>query len=147
MSQEFAKRFAQRGRGGIVFLSSIVAFQGVPRSANYAATKAYIQSLAEGLHVELKPLGVDVIAAAPGPVRSGFAQRADLQMGSAQDAADVPAVTMSALGRRTTVRPGVLSKLLGFALSTLPRWGRVRMMSLIMGGMTKHHKETSFQVR
>jgi short-subunit dehydrogenase len=42
-----------RGRGGIVLLSSIVAFQGAPNAAHYAATKAYVQTLSEGLHVEL----------------------------------------------------------------------------------------------
>jgi uncharacterized protein len=47
-----------RGRGGIVLFSSIVAFQGVPGSANYAATKAFIQTFAEGLRIELKPHGV-----------------------------------------------------------------------------------------
>ena len=52
--------------GGIVLMSSLVAFQGVPRAANYAATKAYVQSFAEALRLELKPLGVDVIASAPG---------------------------------------------------------------------------------
>jgi uncharacterized protein len=61
-------------------MSLIVAFQGVPNAAHYAATKAYIQSLAEALVIELKPFGVDVLAAAPGPVRSGFGQRADLKM-------------------------------------------------------------------
>ncbi len=138
MSHSLAARFVERGRGGIVFLSSIVAFQGVPRSANYAATKAYIQSLAEGLHVELKPLGVDVIAAAPGPINSGFSERAGMDMGSAQDPADVPGATLRALGKQVTVRPGVLSKLLGYSLNTLPRWGRVKAMTAIMGGMTKH---------
>lgn len=43
----FGGRFAKQKRGGIILLSSIVAFQGVPKSANYAATKAYIQVLAE----------------------------------------------------------------------------------------------------
>ena len=43
-------------------MSSLFAFQGVPRAANYAATKAYVQSLAEGLRIELAPHGVDVVA-------------------------------------------------------------------------------------
>ena len=57
-------------RGGIVLMSSLLAFQGVPRAAGYAATNAFVQSLAEGLHVELAPLGVDVVASAPGPIQS-----------------------------------------------------------------------------
>jgi len=54
----FGRRFARRGRGGIVLMASLVGFQGVPFSASYAATKAYVQSLAEALYVELRPLGI-----------------------------------------------------------------------------------------
>jgi short-subunit dehydrogenase len=72
LSHHFAGRFVHQGRGGIVLMSSLVAFQGVPRAANYAATKAYVQALAEGLRLELAPQGVDVVASAPGPVLSGF---------------------------------------------------------------------------
>lgn len=61
-------------------MSSMVAFQGTPYSAHYAATKAYVQTLAEGIAMELKKQGVDVLAAAPGPVESGFSQRANMKM-------------------------------------------------------------------
>ncbi len=54
-SLHFGRRFAQQGRGGMVLMGSLVGFQGVPRAAHYAATKAYVQSLAEALHVELAP--------------------------------------------------------------------------------------------
>lgn len=138
MSHHFGRRFAAQGRGGLVLMSSLLAFQGVPFSANYAATKAYIQSLAEGLHIELAPLGVDVLAAAPGPVHSGFAAQADMQMSLAARPSNVAQATLAALGRKSTVRPGLLSKLLESSLIPLPRWGRVRVMKLIMRGMTKH---------
>jgi hypothetical protein len=139
LTHHFGGRFAKQRRGGIVLLSSLVAFQGVPRAANYAASKAYVQSLAEGLRVELAPFGVDVVASAPGPIRSGFGQRADMRMGMAQTPDAVAQATLDALGRRGTVRPGWLSKLLELSLALLPRWGRVRMMGVVMGGMTKHH--------
>lgn len=138
LAHHFGGRFARQGRGGIVLMSSLLAFQGVPRAANYAATKAYVQSLAEGLRAELMPLGVDVIASAPGPIHSGFARRAGMKMGMAQTAEVVARVTLDALGRRGTVRPGWLSKLLEWSLAPLPRWGRVNIMGLVMGGMTKH---------
>lgn len=138
MSYHFGRRFAERGRGGIVLMSSIVAFQGVPLTANYAATKAYIQSLAEGLHLELAPAGVDVIASAPGPTLSGFAERAEMQMGRALQPAQVARETLAALGRKTTVRPGFLSKFLEGSLSMMPRWGRSRAMGRVMKGMTTH---------
>jgi NADP-dependent 3-hydroxy acid dehydrogenase YdfG len=82
-SLHFGRRFAERGRGGLIFLASLVGFQGTPFSANYAATKAYVQSLAEALHVEFAVRGVDVLASAPGPVQSVFAARAGMCMGAA----------------------------------------------------------------
>ena len=137
MTHAFARRFVERKRGGIILMSSIVAFQGVPRAANYAATKAYIQSLAEGLHAELKPHGVDVLASAPGPVRSGFESRAGMTMGRAQSPEEVARGTLNALGHRGTVRPGFLAKALEASLTPLPRWGRVSIMARIMEGMTR----------
>jgi hypothetical protein len=137
LTHAFAKRFVARRRGGIVLMSSIVAFQGVPFAAGYAATKAWVQSLAEALHVELRPHGVDVIASAPGPVHSGFAARARMEMGLALRPVDVAQRTLDALGRSMTVRPGWLSKLLEAALK-VPRWARVRIMKRVMGGMTRH---------
>lgn len=131
-------RLTRRGRGGIILMSSLLAFQGVPRSANYAATKAFVQTFAEGLAVELRPVGVDVIACAPGPIASGFAARANMKMSLSQGPDAVASETLKALGRRMTVRPGWLSKFLELSLALLPRWGRVRIMGIIMSGMTKH---------
>ncbi len=137
MSHHYARRFAARGRGGIVLLGSIVGFQGSPNAANYAASKAYVQSLAEALHVELKPHGIDVIAAAPGPTRSRFADRANMQMGATVEPDVVARRTLSALGGSMTVRPGWLSKLLSYSLMTAPRTLQVRIMGSIMKGMTR----------
>jgi len=135
----FARRFARRRRGGLLLLSSVVAFQGTPRAAHYAATKAWVQTLAEGLCVELRPHGVDVLAAAPGPVNSGFADRAGMRMGRALRPEDIASEIVDALGRRNTVRPGGLSKLLGWSLATLPRALRVQVLARVMAGMTAHH--------
>jgi short-subunit dehydrogenase len=137
LAHALAPRLAARGRGGLVLMSSIVAFQGVPRAANYAASKAYVQSLAEALAIELRPHGVDVLASAPGPVHSAFAARAGMDQGRAADPATVAAATVNALGRSATVRPGLLAKFLGGTLSTAPRALRVRIMAAIMAGMTR----------
>jgi short-subunit dehydrogenase len=139
LTHHFARWFAGQGRGGIVLMSSLLAFQGVPRAANYAATKAYVQCLAEGLRLELAPRGVDVVASAPGPVFSGFAKRADMAMSMGVTAETVARQTLDSLGRRGTVRPGWLSRLLEASLAFLPRWGRARIMGVVMGGMTRHH--------
>ncbi|MCP9797758.1 MULTISPECIES: SDR family NAD(P)-dependent oxidoreductase [Cyanophyceae] len=134
----FGRRFRERGRGGLVLLSSIAAFQGMPYAAHYAATKAYVQTLAEALHEELRADGVDVLAAAPGPTHSGFAARAGMALGMALEPEAIAPVILAALGRQVTVLPGALSKLLSWPLVPLPRWARVSIMGSVMQGMALH---------
>ncbi len=138
LAHSFGRRMVSRGSGGIVLFSSIVAFQGVARAANYAATKAFIQTLAEGLRMELGAHGVDVLSVAPGPVASGFAERADMRLGQPMRARGVARTILPALGRRTTIRPGFMSKFLGLSLGSLPRAFRMRIMASVMAGMTRH---------
>lgn len=142
LSLYFGRRFAGQGRGGLILFGSLVGYQGTPHAAHYAATKAYVQTLAEALHVELTPKGVDVLSSAPGPVNSGFAARADMKMGAAEKPETVARATLNALGKKMTVTPGAISKLLTWSLMTAPRGLRVRIMGKIMGGMTKHLKAT-----
>lgn len=142
LTHHFSKRFAQQNRGVIILMSSIVAFQGVPYAAHYAATKAYVQSLAEALAFELKSFGVDVLSAAPGPVHSGFASRANMRMGAALTPSQVAVPILKSLGRKTTALPGLLTKVLAYSLRTVPRWGKIRIMAKVMGGMTKHQRQT-----
>jgi len=140
LTHVFARRMVERGRGGIVLFSSIVATQGVPLSANYAATKAYIHTLGEGLRHELAPRGVDLVIAAPGPVDSGFSRRAHIQMGNSMNAELVARSSLNALGRRAVVRPGSLSKLLGWSLAMCPRRLRTVILGRIFRGFTTHQQ-------
>lgn len=135
MTHAMAKRMAARGGGGIVLMSSLLAFQGVPRAATYAATKGFVQNFAEGIRTELKPLNVDVIASAPGPIASGFASRAKMTMGMSQTPKAVARSTLNGLGNQTTIRPGWLSQFLELSLAILPRSGRIAIMTQVMKGM------------
>jgi short-subunit dehydrogenase len=135
LSWHFGRRFEKRGGGGIILMSSIVSFQGTPWSAHYSATKAYVQVLAEGLRAELKPKNVDVLAVAPGPTKTGFAAKANMKMGAALDPRRIAPEILNALGRKTTVLPGFLSKLLVYAMFPLPRWARIAIMGKVMRGM------------
>jgi short-subunit dehydrogenase len=135
LAHHFGRRFRERGGGGLVLLSSVVAFQGAPWAANYAATKAYVQTLAEALHEELRSDGIAVLAVAPGPTHSGFADRAGMRLRMAADPEAIAQPILDALGRQVTVRPGLLSKLLAFSLLPLPRWARVRLMGRVMQGV------------
>ena len=145
-SLHFGRRFAARGKGGLILFGSLVGFQGSPAAAHYAATKAYVQTLAEGLHVELASRGVDVLASAPGPVHSGFADRARMKMGAADQPAAVARSTVAALGRKMTVTPGALGKFLTGSLMLAPRSVRTRIMGKIMGGLTKDQARPGLSV-
>jgi short-subunit dehydrogenase len=135
LSHGFGQRMSASRRGGIVLFGSLVGFNGAPLSATYAATKGFVQSFAEGIAAEMRPHGVSVLSVAPGPVGTGFAARSGMQMGQAATPEMVARSALAALGRRTTVRPGFLAKFLGWSLAMLPRWGRVRVMGVLMKGM------------
>ncbi len=140
LTHGLATRMVAGGKGGVVLFSSVVGFSGAPFSATYAATKGFVQSFAEGLAVELRPRGISVLCVAPGPVGTGFAARAGMQMGKAEKPVTVARASLRALAGGGTVRPGFLAKLLGWSLGMMPRWGRVRVLGQIMKGMAPKAK-------
>lgn len=140
LTHYFTQQMVARKKGGIILLSSIVAFQGVPNAAHYAATKAYVQSLAEAIQVEVKNTGVDILTAIPGPVASGFGQRANMKMNVALSPTEVALPILKALGKSSSVLPGILSKILVTSLRTAPRWTRIQIMKTIMQGFTNHQR-------
>jgi uncharacterized protein len=62
----FGQHLAQRRRGGLLLTASTAGLQGIPFSAEYAAAKAYVLALGEGLHNELQKVGVHVTVLLPG---------------------------------------------------------------------------------
>lgn len=58
----FARPMRDRGRGGIVLMSSGTALGGMPNHAVYSATKGFDLNLGESLWAELGPHGIDVLA-------------------------------------------------------------------------------------
>jgi uncharacterized protein len=65
---------AERGRGAVLNLGSLIAFQPVPFQATYGATKAFVLSWTDALHEEMRGTGVTVTAVCPGPVRTEFGE-------------------------------------------------------------------------
>ena len=70
-----APAMAGRGRGRLVFVSSIAGATGVRHEAAYAATKAGLNVLAESLGYELGDRGVGVSVVLPGVVQTPFFSR------------------------------------------------------------------------
>ncbi len=69
---------AERGRGAIINIASVAAFQPLPGSATYAASKSFVLSFSEALHTEQRGSGVTVTAVCPGPVRTEFTEVAGM---------------------------------------------------------------------
>jgi short-subunit dehydrogenase len=67
-----APEMIERGSGAILNVASTAAFQPGPKMAVYFATKAFVLSLSEALHEELKPHGIKVSCLCPGPTRTEF---------------------------------------------------------------------------
>lgn len=58
--------------GAIINIASLAADTIIPDFAVYAASKAYVASLSEALHIELRHDGIPVLAVCPGPVHTSF---------------------------------------------------------------------------
>lgn len=69
-----APQMIKRKSGAILNVASTAAFQPGPQMAVYFATKAYVLSLTEALHEELRPHGVHVTCLCPGPTHTEFGE-------------------------------------------------------------------------
>ena len=128
-----APRMRERGRGGIIVMSSMTAFQGAPYVTAYGATKAFLLALAEGLGVEMKPMGVDVLACCPAVVRTPnyLATRPADAKPTPVDIEPGPAAreALDALGHRTVLIPGARARMAHAAMRLMPRSAAVAMMA------------------
>jgi short-subunit dehydrogenase len=70
LSHGFIPRLRRRGKGGIIFTSSVEGLIGCPYSVAYSSTKALVNALGEGLWAELNPEGIDILALCPGATES-----------------------------------------------------------------------------
>ena len=115
-----------RGKGGIINVSSLASYQPGPYNATYAATKAFVTSFSHAIHEEVRGKGVTITVSCPGPTRTEFAERAELEgmMGPDflwQDAGPVVAAALKDHRRGAAVSiPGIQNKVAAAFSSTLP---------------------------
>ncbi len=121
------KTMTSRDRGQVVLVSSMASLQGLPMTAVYAATKAFITSLGEALHEEHKGTGVAVTTVMPGLTRTEFHERGRWNLDNWpsvgwQSADAVAAEALRAAARsRPEVVTGRHNKLLAIFSSKAPR--------------------------
>lgn len=119
----------ERGEGAVINIASMAAFQPLPSNAVYAATKAFVLSLSEAVHTEVKSRGVTVTAVCPGPVKTEFLEEAGMSGADERtpgfvwtDVEDVAkaAVQAAESGKRVVV-PGLLNRAGALGGQHLPR--------------------------
>jgi short-subunit dehydrogenase len=117
----------RRGRGAVMNVSSLAAFQPAPHNATYGATKAFVNSFTEALHEELRGSGVHAMVLCPGFTRTEFQQRAEIDVSGIPAAAWMSAeavvdAALRGLARGDTVCvPGTANWLVSNIVSALPR--------------------------
>lgn len=121
-----APQMAQRRSGAILNVASTAAFQPGPGMAVYFATKAFVLSLTEALHEELRGFGVKVSALCPGPTATEFGEVAGFgkpipkfAMAGAEKVVRAGLAGLEA--NRAVVIPGLLNKLSAQGHRLLPR--------------------------
>lgn len=128
-----------RGRGYLLNVSSVASFQPAPKLAVYAATKAYVTSLTESLHEEVRGTGVHVTALCPGLTRTEFqsVSNSDSYAGQYPTFAWLEAREVAQAGLDDVARgkalsvPGVLYKTMVTGSSIMPRGIARRLSSLV----------------
>jgi uncharacterized protein len=113
LTRLFAREMRERGRGQILLVASLLAYQGVENFAVYAAAKAYVLRLGEALHRELKPHGVTVTTLCPGMSDTGFASAAHQTL--------TPALKRLMMQPAPVVRAGIRALQAG-RISVVPGW-------------------------
>ncbi|HEX7168757.1 MAG TPA: SDR family oxidoreductase [Acidimicrobiales bacterium] len=66
----------ERGKGGVVNVSSIAGFSPAPGNATYCGTKAFVNSFSLSLHEEYRSHGITVLCVAPGATKTEWQARA-----------------------------------------------------------------------
>jgi short-subunit dehydrogenase len=136
MLDRLSRAMVDRGRGGVIVMSSLAGQQGSARVATYAATKAFDLVLAESLWAELREHGVDVLAVLPGSTRTpGF--ESSLTPGVRLPKAvhimepdDVVREALAALGKRPSHIAGARNRATNVLLQrVLPRRRTIELMA------------------
>lgn len=132
LAHRFGNAMRGRGRGGMLFLTSMASLAGSSYTATYNATKSFDMILAESLWHELSPEGIDVMAVVAG------ATRTPSMLESNPEFADYPGImepmqvaggALRNLGRGPVWVAGDTNRASAHGLSPIPRIAAINGMS------------------
>lgn len=127
LTKYFLKKMIKEGNGGIMNIASTAAFVGGPKMAMYYSSKAYVLSLTEAIHDEVKDKGIRVSCLCPGPVKTSFQEKAGIKK---SDKAKKYLMNASQVAKegyygflkgKAIIVPGVKNKILILGNKLIPR--------------------------
>jgi len=134
-SHRFGRRLLDRGRGGLVLVTSGTAWAGGATLATYGATKAFDLLLAESLWAEWRPAGVDALALVLGatdtPSLSRRIEEHGGEFGELADPAEVADEVLEHLGDGPTWSYGMPDPEGGSPFGSMRRRDAVELMSTV----------------
>ena len=66
----------RKAQGRILMISSEAGFSSTPLMSSYSASKFALEALTDGMRLELKPWGIDVVSVQPGAIETDIWQKA-----------------------------------------------------------------------
>jgi len=136
LTHAYGKKMVERGRGGIIFLSSIAAFLPMPFWTHYSASKVYDLHMANGLYLELKDKGVDVLALCPGNTQTGFAEVAGIKsIGMTPE--PVVSQALKKLGKKPLAVPGIGNRIITCMTRMMSRHGNIKVGAKVVQDLRK----------
>lgn len=138
MTYVFGEAMKRAGRGNILLVASIGAYQATPSYAAYSASKAYVLLFGEALHHELAPFGVKLSVLSPGITATSFLQVSGqkptlyqrMVMMQSRPVAEIGLKAMFA--GKASIVPGIINKLTIFSNRFVPRRLQTRLAYLLM---------------
>lgn len=131
----YGREMRDRGRGGIIIVSSGAGLVPAPFTSSYSANKAYQIALGETLWYELKGTGVDVLVLAAGMMRTHAEGTTDYPDYIFVETDASAREALMKLGKQHLVFPGWATKVFMFLQTRL--MSRQRAINSIGAFMTK----------
>ncbi len=129
----------ERKSGKILNVASTASFLPGPLMANYYASKAYVRSLSEATHQELKGFGITVSCLCPGPTATNFGKVEDAQNSLLFRMSTMKATKVAEAGFRGLMKgkrvilPGFSNKLIPFYTRLIPTSMALKVVAWLQG--------------
>ena len=131
LTHHFTREMEKRKKGGVLFVSSLIAHMPSPYFSNYAATKAYVLNLGISLYGELKSNGIDVSVLSPGVTDTPMSANTRVDWSKTKirtmTAEEVARETIQYFGKKLSIIPGKGNKTIEFMAKKVFPYTRLAM--------------------